>query len=138
VFSKANVDDPGHVPAALVPSLITQAFGKGITPSELEQVQKKAEAKATKSGIDLLDFIELARELMSYTTHWGILQTRLDSYVGFDTIQDQMKKKSLKRGFEFNLMVVGKWAIVLSRCIYQYYSLSILLWCIEGIYLSIY
>jgi Ca2+-binding EF-hand superfamily protein len=48
VFSKANVDDPGHVPAALVPSLITQAFGKGITPSELEQVQKKAEAKATK------------------------------------------------------------------------------------------
>ena len=57
---------------------------------------------------------------MSYTTHWGVLQTRLESYVGFDTIQDQMKKKALKRGFEFNIMVVGKGGIVLVRCISQY------------------
>ena len=46
---------------------------------------------------------------MRHTTQWGTLQTRLDSYVGFDTIQDQLKKKCLKRGFEVNLMVVGKW-----------------------------
>ncbi|XP_062508289.1 neuronal-specific septin-3-like [Corticium candelabrum] len=108
VFSKANVDEPGHVPPSLVPELITQVFGTGISSTDLEQLQRKAEAKATRSGIDLLDFIELARGLMRHTTQWGTLQTRLDSYVGFDTIQDQLKKKCLKRGFEVNLMVVGE------------------------------
>ena len=28
--------------------------------------------------------------------------------MGFDSIQDQLKEKALKRGFEFNLMVVGE------------------------------
>ena len=42
------------------------------------------------------------------TTRWGYLQTKLDAYVGFDTIQDQIRKKFIKRGFEFNVMVVGE------------------------------
>ncbi|SAL98286.1 hypothetical protein [Absidia glauca] len=33
--------------------------------------------------------------------------TGLNSYVGFDTITQQIEKKSLKRGFQFNVMVVG-------------------------------
>ncbi|KAI8994579.1 Septin-type guanine nucleotide-binding (G) domain-containing protein [Pilobolus umbonatus] len=32
----------------------------------------------------------------------------LDSYVGFDTITQQIEKKSLKRGFQLNVMVVGQ------------------------------
>ncbi|ORZ10417.1 septin ring protein [Absidia repens] len=35
-------------------------------------------------------------------------QTGLNSYVGFDTITQQIEKKSLKRGFQFNVMVVGQ------------------------------
>ena len=31
-----------------------------------------------------------------------------DSYVGFDTITQQIQKKSVKRGFQFNIICVGK------------------------------
>jgi len=54
------------------------------------------------------DFLELMAEAMAQTTRWGNLSTKLDGYVGFDTIQEQIRKKSLKRGFELNLMVVGR------------------------------
>ena len=32
----------------------------------------------------------------------------LDGYVGIDTLTEQIRMKNLRRGFEFNLMVVGK------------------------------
>lgn len=32
----------------------------------------------------------------------------MEGYVGFDTITQQIEKKLLKRGFHFNVMVVGK------------------------------
>jgi len=35
-------------------------------------------------------------------------KTVLNSYVGFDTITNQIEKKLLKRGFQFNVMVVGQ------------------------------
>ena len=54
------------------------------------------------------DFIELMSEVMTQTTRWGNLSTKLQGYVGFDTIQEQIRKKNLKRGFELNLMVVGE------------------------------
>ena len=42
------------------------------------------------------------------TTQWGgKLKTQVDGYVGFDSIQEQIRLNSLKRGFEFNVMVVG-------------------------------
>lgn len=53
------------------------------------------------------NFIEIMMETMQTMTHWGKLKTVLEGYVGFDTVQEQIRKKSLKRGFEFNLMVVG-------------------------------
>ncbi|KAI8081838.1 Septin-type guanine nucleotide-binding (G) domain-containing protein [Gilbertella persicaria] len=34
--------------------------------------------------------------------------TPLNGYVGFDTITQQIEKKSIKRGFQFNVMVVGQ------------------------------
>ena len=57
--------------------------------------------------ISFAEFLELMGEILAETTRWGGLSTKLDGYVGFDTIQEQIRKKSLKRGFEFNLMVVG-------------------------------
>ena len=46
---------------------------------------------------------------MGQTTKWGAMQTKLEGYVGFDTIQEQIRRKSLRKGFEFNVMVVGEW-----------------------------
>ena len=54
------------------------------------------------------DFLELMSDIMVQTTRWGNLATKLNGHVGFDTVQEQIRKKSLKRGFELNLMVVGK------------------------------
>lgn len=54
------------------------------------------------------DFLELMSDIMMQTTRWGNLSTKLNGYVGFDTVQEQIRKKSLKRGFEMNIMVVGR------------------------------
>ena len=32
------------------------------------------------------------------------------SYVGFDSITNQIEKKLLKRGFQFNIICVGTWS----------------------------
>ena len=34
-------------------------------------------------------------------------ETLLEGYVGIDTLTEQIRKKALRRGFEFNIMVVG-------------------------------
>ena len=36
-------------------------------------------------------------------------EIRAESYVGFDTITTQIEHKLLKRGFQFNVILVGKW-----------------------------
>lgn len=42
--------------------------------------------------------------------------TALEGYVGFDTITQQIEKKLLKRGFHFNVMVVGKYDWYFTIC----------------------
>jgi septin family protein len=46
-----------------------------------------------------------------------VQEIRAASYVGFDTITQQIEHKLLKRGFQFNVIVVGP-SISLSWCIY--------------------
>ena len=58
------------------------------------------------------DFLELMSEVMGQTTRWGNLATKLEGYVGFDTVQEQIRKKNLKRGFEFNVIVVGESVVI--------------------------
>jgi septin 3/9/12 len=38
-----------------------------------------------------------------------------ESYVGFDTITKQIEKKLVKRGFQFNVICVGKLYVVQAR-----------------------
>jgi hypothetical protein len=37
-------------------------------------------------------------------------EIRADSYVGFDSITQQIEHKLLKRGFQFNVIVVGMYS----------------------------
>ena len=37
------------------------------------------------------------------------MKTILEGYVGIDTLTEQIRKKALRQGFEFNIMVVGKY-----------------------------
>lgn len=41
-------------------------------------------------------------------------EIRANAYVGFDTITQQIEHKLLKRGFQFNVIVVGEWEQKLS------------------------
>ena len=62
-----------------------------------------------KGMLSYTNFLSIMLETMSMTTQWGLkLKTQVDGYVGFDSIQEQIRLNSLKRGFEFNVMVVGK------------------------------
>jgi hypothetical protein len=38
-------------------------------------------------------------------------EIRANAYVGFDTITQQIEHKLLKRGFQFNVIVVGQFAV---------------------------
>ena len=58
------------------------------------------------------NFLNIMLETMSVTTQWGSkLKTQVDGYVGFDSVQEQLRVNALKRGFEFNIMVVGEFII---------------------------
>ena len=61
-------------------------------------------------------FITIMADTLTETTQWGNLKTDVTGYVGIDTLQDQIRKKVLKKGFEFNIIVVGK-----LHCYYMYY-----------------
>lgn len=52
-------------------------------------------------------------DTLTETTQWGNLKTDVAGYVGIDTLQDQIRKKVLKKGFEFNIIVVGKFQFVI-------------------------
>lgn len=58
--------------------------------------------------VQFSEFVTIMSETMSQTTEWGALKTEINGYVGIDTIQEQIRKKALKRGFDYNIMVVGK------------------------------
>ncbi|XP_068760544.1 neuronal-specific septin-3-like isoform X1 [Montipora capricornis] len=107
VFKFADVEETGYVDVATISTLAVQLLGAQLSESEKETINSKAENKAEKGLLSYQNFIEIMMETMQAMTHWGKLKTALEGYVGFDTVQEQIRKKSLKRGFEFNLMVVG-------------------------------
>jgi len=108
VFRQADTEETGVVESSQVPALATKVLGSGAKESDIQLVRYLAETKAVEGSMSFADFLELMAEAMAQTTRWGNLSTKLDGYVGFDTIQEQIRKKSLKRGFELNLMVVGE------------------------------
>eukprot|EP00112_Aurelia_sp_Birch-Aquarium-sp1_P019672 Seg492.4 transcript_id=Seg492.4/GoldUCD/mRNA.D3Y31 product=Septin-9 protein_id=Seg492.4/GoldUCD/D3Y31 len=108
VFKFADVEESGQVDVATIATLAVQLMGSDFNESEKELVNKKAEVKAEKGMLSYGSFLEIMQQTMATTTHWGTkLKTPLDASVGFDSIQEQLRLKSLKRGFEFNIMVVG-------------------------------
>ena len=44
-------------------------------------------------------------------------EIRAQSYVGFDSITQQIEHKLLKRGFQFNVIVVGMYSLPLSAAL---------------------
>lgn len=108
VYKFADVEETGRVDVATITTLAVQLMGQNFSEAEKESVSKKAEARAEKGLLSYTNFLNIMLETMSMTTQWGTkLKTQVDGYVGFDSIQEQLRLNSLKRGFEFNIMVVG-------------------------------
>lgn len=109
-FKAGDVDDRGVVDAGQVQFIVQQVLGDVLTISEVRTLVQKAESVGAATGvINWVEFKDLIIDLLhTTTTRWGALQTPLDGYVGFDTVLEQQRKKFLKKGFEFNLMVVGE------------------------------
>ncbi|XP_048576314.1 neuronal-specific septin-3 isoform X2 [Nematostella vectensis] len=107
VFKFADVEETGYVDVATISTLAVQLLGAQLSDNEKDTITVKAESKAEKGLLSYKNFIEIMMDTMQSMTQWGKLKTPLDGYVGFDTVQEQIRRKSLKRGFEFNLMVVG-------------------------------
>lgn len=76
--------------------------------TSLCKVKTETHTCNSTGSITFADFLEVMSEVMGQTTKWGSMQTKLEGYVGFDTIQEQIRRKSLRKGFEFNVMVVGE------------------------------
>lgn len=47
-------------------------------------------------------------EVLGETTQWGKLRLETNGYVGIDMLQEQIRRKVIRRGFEFNIIVVGR------------------------------
>ena len=54
------------------------------------------------------DYMDVMAEHMANTTRWGFLKTPLQSHIGIETLPDQLKRRIMRKGFEFNVMVVGE------------------------------
>lgn len=76
-------------------------------------------------------FITIMADTLTETTQWGNLKTDVSGYVGIDTLQDQIRKKVLKKGFEFNIIVVGELFIYIywfKVSLHFYYFVCLLLY----------
>eukprot|EP00054_Salpingoeca_dolichothecata_P018889 m.116671 g.116671 ORF g.116671 m.116671 type:complete len:469 (-) comp23055_c0_seq3:34-1440(-) len=88
-----------------VEDLACELFGSSLTDDVLDPILDMTEGK---TAISLAEFTHIVASAMAQTTLWGLLRTPITAHVGFDTIGDQIHKKMLKRGFEFNLLLVGQ------------------------------
>eukprot|EP00800_Vazella_pourtalesii_P019847 TRINITY_DN68_c2_g1_i1.p1 TRINITY_DN68_c2_g1~~TRINITY_DN68_c2_g1_i1.p1 ORF type:complete len:402 (-),score=106.19 TRINITY_DN68_c2_g1_i1:368-1573(-) len=108
VFHKYDPDENGVIELEDLAKVTQEILGNEIRSSELQAIRLKGEGCATDGYINFGEFTRIMRDHMASTTRWGGLKSKLQAFVGFDSVQDQLKEKALKRGFEFNLMVVGE------------------------------
>ncbi|CAB4027310.1 neuronal-specific septin-3-like [Paramuricea clavata] len=107
VFKFADVEEKGFVDVETISTLAVQLLGGHLTESQKHYIKATSDEKTEEGLLSYNSFIDIMSKVMMQTTQWGKMKSSLESYVGFDTIQEQIRKKSLKRGFELNIMVVG-------------------------------
>lgn len=104
-FGELDTEKKGTIDSQLVPQLISKLLGDA--SFKKGSLLLRANTKAKNGVVKFAEFVSIMSEAMSQTTEWGALKTEINGYVGIDTIQEQIRKKALKRGFDFNIMVVG-------------------------------
>ena len=108
VFRQADKEETGHVDSSLIFDLAVSVIGPSVKETERDLIKYHLVSRAGRATVSFAEFLDLMLAILSETTRWGKLSTKIEGYVGFDTMQEQIRKKALQRGFEFNLMVVGE------------------------------
>ncbi|MEQ2191511.1 hypothetical protein XENOCAPTIV_029772 [Xenoophorus captivus] len=82
---------------------------EGHTEPEETGKEKGMRIEETKKESDLKTEVQLELSQSASGFHTGFIQgTDLFGYVGIEAVLDQMRRKTMKAGFEFNIMVVDK------------------------------
>lgn len=79
-----------------------------MSTTELAVIKHKLEGREEESVVTFADYMDVMAEHMATTTRWGCLKTPLQSHIGIETLPEQLKRRIMRKGFEFNVMVVGE------------------------------
>jgi len=105
----AAFEEAAHDGAVVEPDQVERIaaglLGGVLTDGMLDTI---IDATDGKDGIDATQFDHIMKEVLVQTCAWGTLQTPTNGPVGITAILDQVKTRAKKRGFDFNLMVVGE------------------------------
>uniref|UniRef100_A0A8C1YPV4 Septin 12 n=1 Tax=Cyprinus carpio TaxID=7962 RepID=A0A8C1YPV4_CYPCA len=121
-FSKVETKVPVSEPSLVIP--LSNGIKKD-SPAMQHKELKRSEDTAQEQGLDLEPPVRMEEEMevmeervveiehplpcLSESDTQGIIKGRdLFGYVGIEAVLDQMRRKTMKAGFEFNIMVVGQ------------------------------
>ncbi|KAK2916246.1 hypothetical protein Q8A67_000620 [Cirrhinus molitorella] len=126
-FSKVETKVPVSEPSLVIP--LSNGIKKD-SPAMQRKEFKRSEETAQEQGLDLEPPVRMEEEkevmeereveervveiehplpCLSESDMQGIIKGRdLFGYVGIEAVLDQMRRKTMKAGFEFNIMVVGQ------------------------------
>lgn len=108
MFHGADQVGLGLLDCQTVVRVAAKLLGRQLFLSERQRLLGRAEIVANKGVLGINEFVLIMAETLAETTHWGALKTEVAGYVGIDTLQEQIRKKVLRKGFEFNIIVVGR------------------------------
>ncbi|KJE95281.1 septin 9 [Capsaspora owczarzaki ATCC 30864] len=106
-FNSIDTDHSGSIDRDELGTAVQKLLDRKVTDAEVDEMLAKADSDRSGS-ISLDEFKAMMADHLSRSTNWGKLRTALGGYVGFDQLQQQQNRKAMKRGFQFNLMVVGE------------------------------
>lgn len=101
-----------------LPAQDNNSEGQDVDEADCEDLERKGKAidggeikekQQMEAGVK----VELCKSVPDFEKNL-ISGTDLFGYVGIEAVLDQIKNKTVKTGFEFNLMVVGKFSQLLS------------------------
>lgn len=81
---------------------------------ELEQPVRMEEEREVEPQVEENHEVEMESPCILEPNRQGVIRgSDLFGYVGIEAVLDQMRRKTMKSGFEFNIMVVGEYYHVL-------------------------
>eukprot|EP00045_Choanoeca_perplexa_P005613 m.47284 g.47284 ORF g.47284 m.47284 type:complete len:395 (-) comp13214_c0_seq1:353-1537(-) len=102
---QAGEYESDQIPVTMIDQVLVEKLGLKLNERQEDIVMQSTQQL---ESLTFEQFLVVVKAVLGMTTEWGHLETKLKGSVGFETIGEQVQRKLLKRGFEFNVMVVGE------------------------------